>query len=64
MDIYRLPASLWHINHVGNKAKDNHQKTSWLLMGPEQVTRPKSCKLYDDDIVFQNVQTQRPVSLR
>jgi len=27
---------------VGNEAKDDPSKTSRLLMGPEQVTRPKT----------------------
>jgi hypothetical protein len=32
---------LWNINHVGNEAKDETSKPSRLLMGSEQVTRPK-----------------------
>jgi len=28
------------MNHVGEKAKDEPQKISGLLMGPEHVTRP------------------------
>ena len=32
----------YYINHVGNKAKETPQKTSQLLMGPQQVMRPKT----------------------
>ena len=31
------------------KPRTNPQKTSGLLIGPEQVTRSKPSKLYDDD---------------
>ena len=34
---------------MGNKANDNTQNTSRLLMEQEQDTRPKPCKLYDDN---------------
>jgi hypothetical protein len=33
---------LWNINHAGNEAKDTPQKTSRLLMEPEQDTGPKT----------------------
>jgi len=31
------------------KPRTTSQKTSGLLMGPEQVTRPKTLQTYDDD---------------
>ena len=32
------------------KRRTTDQKTSQMLLGPEQVTRPELCKLYDDII--------------
>jgi hypothetical protein len=40
----RLPQLITKYQPCRKKAK-----TSRLLIGLEQVTRPKSCKLYDDD---------------
>ena len=34
--------ALWNINYVGHEAQDEHQKTSQLLVGLEQVTKPKT----------------------
>lgn len=31
------------------KSRTMHQKYSWLLMGQEQVMKPETCKLYDDE---------------
>jgi len=45
----RLPHLIMKYQPCGNEAKDDPSKTSRLLMGPEQVTRPKTLQAYDDD---------------
>jgi hypothetical protein len=34
---------------MGSESYNNPQKTSRLLLGPEQFTRPQTLKLYDED---------------